>query len=64
MLLWLQDDGSEHPHRVCLSVRADVTPSVMEKIQQRVQQAGLQVRGGGTAPGSWGCWQRMAEWLG
>jgi hypothetical protein len=63
MLLCLQDDGSEHPHRVCLSVRADVTPSVMEKIQQRVQQAGLQVRAR-AAPGSRGCWQRMAEWLG
>ena len=55
LLLLLQDDGSEHPHRVCLSVRADVTPFVMEKIQHRVQEAGLQVRG-------WRWWQHgMSE---
>lgn len=39
-----QDNGSEHPHRVCISARADVTPGLVSELEQRTAGAGLQVR--------------------
>ena len=39
----LQDNGSEHPHRVALTVRAGVTQAVVQRIQESVRDAGLQV---------------------
>lgn len=49
---WL-DFGHEHPHRVCISSRADVTPSVTSEIQQRVEAAGLQVKVIVSGTGDW-----------
>lgn len=40
-----QDNGTEHPHRVCISARADVTPAVVSELQQEVAASGLQVSG-------------------
>ena len=40
---WL-DDGSEHPHRIALSVRADQVPHVTHSLQAGIAAAGLQAR--------------------
>ena len=39
----LQDNGSEHPHRVCISARADVTPAMVADLEQGARMRGLQV---------------------
>lgn len=41
-----QDNGSEHPHRVCISARADETPAVVAELERGVAANGLQVCGG------------------
>ena len=39
----LQDNGSEHPHRVCISARADVTPAMVADLEHGARLRGLQV---------------------
>lgn len=48
-----QDNGTEHPHRVCISTRADMTSTVVTELERGVADRGLQVCvgcGGGEAP--------------
>jgi len=40
---WL-DDGSEHPHRIALSVRADVVPIVTEAVKKATKSQGIRVQ--------------------
>lgn len=47
-----QDNGTEHPHRVCISTRADVTSTVMRELERSVAGRGLQV---GRAAGGQRC---------
>ncbi|KAL4852949.1 putative sucrose-phosphatase 2 [Chlorella vulgaris] len=49
---WL-DNGTEHPHRVCISSRADTTPAITAAIQQRVEAEGLQVKVIVSGTGDW-----------
>lgn len=53
-----QDNGTEHPHRVCISARADVTPGVVSELEQSAQQRGLQVRA--QQPACCACRERCA----
>jgi len=40
---WL-DDGSEHPHRIALSVRADVVPNVTAAVKKATKLQGIRVQ--------------------
>ncbi|KAH7618839.1 putative sucrose-phosphatase 1 [Nannochloris sp. 'desiccata'] len=40
---WL-DDGSEHPHRIALSVRADLVPTVTESVKNATKLQGVRVQ--------------------
>jgi hypothetical protein len=40
---WL-DHGTEHPHRIAISVRADKVPHAVEKLGEGFAAADLQVR--------------------
>jgi hypothetical protein len=41
------DDGSEHPHRVSLSIRSDVLHDFLKQWGEGLNRAGVQVRGWG-----------------
>ena len=39
---WL-DEGTEHPHRIALSIRADRIPPILEQLKTGFAQQGVQV---------------------
>ncbi|KAL4457961.1 hypothetical protein ABPG75_012826 [Micractinium tetrahymenae] len=49
---WL-DNGTEHPHRVCISTRADVTATVMAELERGVAGSGLQCKVIVSGTGDW-----------
>lgn len=49
---WL-DNGSEHPHRVCISARADVTPAMVADLEHGARLRGLQVKVIVSGTGDW-----------
>lgn len=49
---WL-DDGSEHPHRVALSVRADQVTKVIEILENRMKSCGLKAKIIKSGQGDW-----------
>ena len=39
---WL-DDGSEHPHRIALTVRADLAKQLVDALKMRLEDNGVEV---------------------